>query len=317
DERHQEAREKRTVWAKEHPDGMAELGVFGPAALVHGAYDRLTEMTKSATTAQKQNTGAGEGLHDETDSYETRADPRTFGQKRADLALDLLLTGAPAGHDTPDGLIAAITATVTVTVPALTLMGATGIESPAAELEGRSPIDPETARMLAGAASGWNRVLTHPVGGAMLAVDRYRPGEQLKRHLRARDQRCRFPGCGMPARNDDLDHTTDAAFGGPTADDNLAALCRRHHVLKHHSPWHVTQRDDGLLEWQSRRTRLHRQTTAPEHRHLHRRQHRRKQRQRRHRRRRHHWRRHRRRRSCERPLGRDARRTPRTLLIAR
>src|SRR5690606_19529151 len=79
----------------------------------------------------------------------------------------------------------------------------------------------------------------------------YRPGEDLKRHLRARDQRCRFPGCGMPVRDSDLDHTKDAAFGGPTSDDNLSALCRRHHVLKHHSPWHVTQLDDGLLEWSS------------------------------------------------------------------
>jgi hypothetical protein len=55
----------------------------------------------------------------------------------------------------------------------------------------------------------------------------------------------------MPARRDDLDHTLDAAYGGPTADDNLAALCRRHHVLKHQTPWHVTQLGDGLLEWTS------------------------------------------------------------------
>ncbi|MGB3373596.1 MAG: HNH endonuclease signature motif containing protein, partial [Microbacterium sp.] len=56
---------------------------------------------------------------------------------------------------------------------------------------------------------------------------------------------------GMPVRDSDLDHTKDAAFGGPTSDDNLSALCRRHHVLKHHTPWHVTQLDDGLLEWSS------------------------------------------------------------------
>jgi hypothetical protein len=241
EERHQQARETRTVWVKDHPDGMAELGVFAPAALVHGAYDRLTQMAKAVKVA----------VPAPDEDEEPSADPRTLGQKRADLALDLLLTGAPAGHDTPDGLLAAITPVVTVTVPALTLMGATGIESPAAELEGRSPIDAGTARMLAGAATGWDRVLTHPVTGGMLAVDRYRASEHLKRHLRARDQRCRFPGCGMPARHDDLDHTLDAALGGPTADDNLAALCRRHHVLKHQTPWHVTQLDDGLLEWTS------------------------------------------------------------------
>lgn len=79
--------------------------------------------------------------------------------------------------------------------------------------------------MLAGAASGWGRVLTHPISAAMLAVDRYRPGEPLKRHLRARDQGCRFPGCGMPVRDSDLDHTEDGAAeshaqGGITEDDH-------------------------------------------------------------------------------------------------
>ncbi|WP_292697115.1 HNH endonuclease signature motif containing protein [Microbacterium sp. 69-10] len=105
--------------------------------------------------------------------------------------------------------------------------------------------------MLAGAASGWDRVITHPISGELLVVDRYRPSEHLKRHLRARDERCRFPGCGMPVRESDLDHTLDAAYGGPTEDGNLSALCRRHHVLKHHSPWKVKQLGGGLLEWTS------------------------------------------------------------------
>jgi len=105
--------------------------------------------------------------------------------------------------------------------------------------------------MLAGAASGWDRVLTDPISGELLAVDRYRPSEHLKRHLRARDERCRFPGCGTPARDADLDHTLDAAHGGPTEDGNLSALCRRHHVLKHHSPWKAKQIGGGLLEWTS------------------------------------------------------------------
>lgn len=244
EERHQEAREKRAVWVKDHPDGMAELGVFGPAALVHGAFDRLTEMGKALTTAR------GDDPDADPDATPVK-DPRTLAHRRTDLALDLLLTGAPAGHDTPDGLLAAIVPVVSVTVPVFTLMDVAGVESPAAELDGQCPIDAVTARMLAGAASGWDRVLTHPVSGGLLAVDRYRPGAHLKRHLRVRDQRCRFPGCGMPARRDDLDHTLDAAFGGPTADDNLAALCRRHHVLKHQTPWHVAQLGDGLLEWTS------------------------------------------------------------------
>lgn len=181
-------------------------------------------------------------------------DPRTLSQTRADLALDLLLTGTPGGHDTPDGLLSVITASISVAVPVTTLMGEDG---PEAELDGRCPIDPTTARALAGAATGWDRVLTHPITGGVLAVDRYRPSEALKRHLIGRDQRCRFPGCGMPAWHSDLDHTKDAAFGGATDDDNFAALCRRHHVLKHHSPWLVRQLGNGLLEWTSPTRRIY------------------------------------------------------------
>lgn len=242
-ERHSDAREQRSAWVNDRPDAMAEFGLYGPAVLVHAAFERLTGMGKEVKKRTAPEAG-GEGPD---------ADPRTLGQVRADLALDLLLTGAPAGHDTPDGMLAAVAGHVAVTVPVLTLMGA-GDEvgsAPAAELTGRSPIDRATARTLAGAASGWDRVLTDPISGELLAVDRYRPSEHLKRHLRARDERCRFPGCGTPARDADLDHTLDAAHGGPTEDGNLSALCRRHHVLKHHSPWKAKQIGGGLLEWTS------------------------------------------------------------------
>jgi len=261
EERHADAREQRSVWAKDVADGMSELGLLGPTVLVHAAFDRLTEMAKADAAASKAAEGGADATgaafgpaaawHAAATSAPQTADPRTLSQRRADLALDLLLTGAPAGHDTSDGLLGAIRPHVSVTVPVTTLMGAEGVDSPPAELNGRTPIDLDTARWLAGAATGWDRILTHPISGDVLAVDRYRPSAHLRRHLRARDQRCRFPGCGMPSRNSDLDHTLDAAFGGPTEEENLADLCRRHHVLKHHSPWHVEQIGGGLLEWTS------------------------------------------------------------------
>jgi hypothetical protein len=94
-------------------------------------------------------------------------------------------------------------------------------------------------------------VLTHPVTGAILAVDHYRPNADLRRLLHARDARCRFLTCGLPPRTQDLDHTLDAAHGGPTAEGNLGGLCRRHHVLKHHTAWTVKQLGAGVLEWTS------------------------------------------------------------------
>ncbi|MDP5228588.1 MULTISPECIES: HNH endonuclease signature motif containing protein [Arthrobacter] len=239
--RHERACQERRVWLNPLPEGMAELGAVLPATLAHGVFGRLTHLaTTYAEGPGRQDTGRPDTSTDADVSGPGR-EPRTRDQLRADLLSDLLLHGAPTGHDTPDGLLAGITARVEVTVPVLTLIGDETHEPVAAELNGRHPIDPDTARLLAGGVSAWNRVLTDPITGAVLAVDRYRPSEDLKRLLHARDSRCRFPGCNQPAAELDLDHTRDAAHGGPTSLGNLAGLCRRHHVLKHQSRWTVRQ----------------------------------------------------------------------------
>ncbi|HEY7176747.1 MAG TPA: DUF222 domain-containing protein, partial [Micromonosporaceae bacterium] len=59
------------------------------------------------------------------------------------------------------------------------------------------------------------------------------PGPALWRWIATRDRTCRAPGCRVPARVSDIDHTVDHAFGGETTHDNLALLCRHHHRLKH------------------------------------------------------------------------------------
>jgi hypothetical protein len=247
DDRHRDARRRRRIWVKGRADGMAELGLLGPVALIHGASDRITAM--------------GLGILSDTTARLEIGDDRSLDEVRADLALDLLLAGSPAGHD-PDGLLAGVTGAVSVTVPVTALLG---IDGPCAELDGSTPIDGATARRLAADAPGWDRVLTHPITGAVLAVDRYRPSAELRRWLRARDQRCRFPGCGHLARDCDLDHTTDAATGGPTEEQNLGALCRRHHVLKHQAPWDVEQLDNGTFSWTSPTGRTYLDRPPPPH----------------------------------------------------
>ena len=190
-------------------------------------------------------------------------DERSIDEVRADIFADLLLTGDPAGHTgshseaggTGDVAgatllagLGAITAHVQITVPVLSLIGVT--ETPAT-LAGVGPIDADTARRIAGASSGWDRILTDPISGAVLAVDRYTPGLQLKRTLQVRDQHCRFPGCRQPVHRSDIDHTIDFAHGGQTRENNLAHLCRGHHTLKHQTTWRVIQKPGGVLEWTS------------------------------------------------------------------
>ena len=263
DERHAAARSKRRVVVTDLDDGMAELLAILPATLAHGIHDRLSSMARAVRAADEpvgvsaQTTlgpdaaaqapaGAQAGAEAPGPAVAVAVtDDRSIDEVRADLLCDLVLSGQPVGHG--DGL-EFIAATVQVTVPVLALLGADGDP---ATLAGHGPIDADTARRLTAAAPGWDRVLTHPVSGAVLAVDRYRPSEELRRHLRVRDEHCRFPGCSVSTTHADLDHTIDAALGGPTAEANLAHLCRRHHVLKHASAWTVEQIGGGVLEWVS------------------------------------------------------------------
>ncbi|WP_448720810.1 DUF222 domain-containing protein [Microbacterium natoriense] len=286
DERHRTARSRRRVWVRDQDDAMADLTLHGPAVLVHAMMDRLSQMAHEIRTANLRATKEARAA-----DPEFAPDTRSVDEIRADLLADLVLTGAPAGHDSADALLGEIRARIEVTVPVTTLMaqdlradaGSSDARSgeptdrslsgpaararslsersetkrpspgafPPALLDGVVPIDSRTARLLAGTATGWDRVLTHPVTGTVLATDRYRPPEQLRRHLRARDQRCRFPTCGLPARKCDLDHNDAASTGGATSEGNLSAFCRRHHTLKHASPWNVRHTADGLIEWTS------------------------------------------------------------------
>ena len=90
-----------------------------------------------------------------------------------------------------------------------------------------------------------------PLVAADERVDERTLDQHLHRMLRIRDEHCRFPGCRQPTWRGDLDHTRDAARGGPTRLDNLEHLCRRHHVLKHRTRWTVRQLPGGVLEWTS------------------------------------------------------------------
>ncbi|MBA8815729.1 hypothetical protein FHX48_000781 [Microbacterium halimionae] len=248
-ERFEDANATRTVRLFDLADGMSSINAVLPSVQAHGIFNRLTQQARALKDFRAGRSDYGTKLRAEDEPVVD--DRRTTDQIRADLFSDMLLTSVPsldplAGDDC--GGLGAIKAIVQVTVPATTLAGTS---STPADLSGLSLVDPESARRLAGTAPGWDRVFTRPVTGTVVAVDRYRPSDQLKRQLRARDQHCRFVGCRMPTHRCDIDHTVDAALGGPTHQHNLAHLCRRHHSLKHASRWSVKQRGDGVLEWTS------------------------------------------------------------------
>ncbi|WP_244522317.1 HNH endonuclease signature motif containing protein [Geodermatophilus africanus] len=80
-------------------------------------------------------------------------------------------------------------------------------------------------------------------------TDGYRPTAALDRQGRARDRRCRFPGCRRRVPDaGELDHHRPHAVGGRTAAANLAGYCTGDHRGKHQAPgWRHDLAPDGTL----------------------------------------------------------------------
>jgi len=250
DQRHATARRQRRVWVQSRENGMADLVAHLPAAEAYAIKDRLTRVAVQIAEFEQAAQAPSGRCRDEI---------------RVDALSELLLRGGV--DEAADGsAVSGIAAVVQVVAPSEMLEieparlpdGQLGdpLWGEAAHLEGYGPIDTATARRLAGEASHWEMIHENPAG-EVLSVDRYRPSEQMRRLLRARDQHCCFPGCRVPAVRCDLDHTVDAARGGPTSTENLAYLCRGHHTLKHHTGWSVRQTGGGSLRWQSPTGRVH------------------------------------------------------------
>jgi len=208
--RHRRAARQRRFVIEDDLDGMSWLSIHVPSDVGH----RAARGIDAAARELQQQPG----------------EDGTLDQLRADVAADLL-TGAASGTG--------VGVAVAVTVPVLTLLGA-GDEP--GVLEGVGPVDAETARRLAADAPSFTRILTHPITGAVLQLDRttYRVPADLARALRHRDRTCRFAGCGRSAARCDIDHVVEWQDGGGTDASNLVHLCRHHHRLKSVARWRAS-----------------------------------------------------------------------------
>jgi hypothetical protein len=228
---------ERRVCVTARDDGMSELWALLPAegaAAIMAAVDALAPVT-SAT------------------------DPRSADQRRADALVDL---GIAALHDPLLPKTQGMRPSIQVTVAASTLLG---LDDQPAELAGHGPIPASVARHLAADPTGtWRRLLTDPTTGHLLDYGHttYRPPRDLTDYVTARDHTCTFPGCQRPAHRCDLDHRTAWATGGATSAENLSALCKRHHRLKHQTGWTLTRHNNGSHHWTSP-TRHHYQSQPP------------------------------------------------------
>ena len=84
----------------------------------------------------------------------------------------------------------------------------------------------------------------------------YEPTPRMREFVQQRDQTCRFPMCTRAAIRCDIDHVVEWPQG-PTAVQNLAALCRHHHDAKTKKHWDYEMSDDGVCTWTSRTGRTY------------------------------------------------------------
>ncbi|RNL51806.1 HNH endonuclease signature motif containing protein [Arthrobacter oryzae] len=200
--------ERRLDYAPDR-DGMAWISAYLPADTAAGVWARATEAARA---------------------LQGPSESRTLTQLRVDVAATWLLAGVAEGTPSP-------APQVLVTVPVLTLTGA-GDEP--ALLDGYGPIPASMARRLVGDGAGsFLRVLTDPLSGAPLEIGRtsYRVPKAMRQWLRLRDGRCPFPGCSNHSLDNEADHLLAWSDGGGTGIANLGQPCRKHHRLKHTTPW--------------------------------------------------------------------------------
>lgn len=280
EQRHARAARDRGVWMTAELDGMATLSALLPADRAHAAMARVDRFARHlrATTDEERTLAQlrADTLADLLGGADTVDGARPSSAPTTATATSTSAAAATAATATPTVPVSSTTtpltpeqatahprvknarpapsrASIVVTVPALTLLG--GDDGPAT-LDGYGPIDLDTARRLAGGATSWTRLLTHPLSGAPLALDRtsYRVTAALRRWLGVTSPTCVFPGCARSARDCDIDHLTAWAEGGNTDADNLEPECRHHHRLRHESRWSPSRDPDtGDVRWTSPR----------------------------------------------------------------
>ena len=218
--RHVEALEERKVVAELTESSTGTITATDlPPERVAAAMDRLTKLAQGLR-------GDGE--------------PRTIDQLRADVFLDLL-EGKHVGG---------ARGTIDIRVDLTTLAG---LDENSAELAGFGPVVADIARQMTERhGPSWRFTVTDGLGSIVgSGITRRRPTSSLRRLVEARDLTCVFPGCRMPASQCDLDHRIRVVDGGVTDDDQLVALCRHDHVVRHRHGWTHARNTDGSHTWKS------------------------------------------------------------------
>ena len=239
DAEHDQAHPKRYLQITRHPNGT-----------VSGRFVLTNEDAESLLTVQ-QPLARQQGHHDD----------RSAGQRRAD-ALTEVFTGAAQWMDLPqaDGQRPQLSYVLPAgwacgdqapSLPELLDAGVLTLPSQALEQHCATAAwtGPQTRTRIETILCDTRitRLLRDSIGqitGLHALNDQITPTQ--RRALIARDRHCVAKGCTRPPAFCDAHHLTHREHGGQTTLDNLALLCRRHHVLWHRGKLRLT---DLHLPW--------------------------------------------------------------------
>lgn len=174
----------------------------------------------------------------------TADENRTMDQLRADILVDYL------NGIGPDSAQQRGSVDVSITMESLI-----GLSEEPGDLAGFGPVIADVVRRIAEDGDGELRVIVYDeaTGEPTHVVTPTRqPTTQQRRRVQTRDHVCVFPGCRMPSRRCDIDHTVAVADGGVTCDCNLAPLCRHDHCIKHQHGWTYQKLPNGQWQWITR-----------------------------------------------------------------
>jgi hypothetical protein len=230
---------ERDVWISPETDGNALL-IARMGALQAQAC--LARVRQRAHAAREAAAAAGE------------VDSRRIGELRAQALAELLLGATSSSDDTAAQAQAPrLRADIDVVITFDALLGlqqiASGADTAVIRGPGGDELVPaaEIRDLLAHGDVTLRRLVTDPLTGHLLDVAprHYLPSQRLRDFIEKRDVRCRQPGCTTRATRADLDHATPYDHGGDTVRANLGALCRRHHLLKTHEGYTITDSHDN------------------------------------------------------------------------
>ena len=240
-------RREAGVWVYPEQDGLATLLARMPlvdALAISSAIEQCITTDHAITTDRA------------TTKDHATTNELPIGMRRAAALRDLVLGTNVQG---------AVHANIDVVINLDALLGFTDAD---AEVNGVGYTSPEVIRTLIAndPDATLRKLLADPVTGHLAGVgsNRYRVTGRFREFLTLRDRRCRFPGCRRRASLCEIDHAIPWNEGGLSVRENLGALCKRHHQLKTHAGWQISESEaSGACAWVSPQGREYRHVAVP------------------------------------------------------